>query len=182
MFKKTILGTLTIAFALTASVTLAETHSPIRPLERLENRIENKINNGTSSMASTTRPLLRERANASSTAKMVDSVCAKTAVDVRKASLVSIYAKFTSSLNTSLAAREDAVKNSFDQPSKKTRQEARTAARNNYKKEVKAAFETLRKSEKARMRTYASSIKTCGGKNAEASDEASDGSIADSIK
>lgn len=32
------------------------------------------------------------------------------------------------------------------------------------------------------MRTYASSIKTCGGKNAEASDEASDGSIADSIK
>jgi hypothetical protein len=31
------------------------------------------------------------------------------------------------------------------------------------------------------MKTYASSIKACGGTNSEASNEASDGSIADSI-
>ncbi len=173
MIRNTILGTLTLAFALTASVALAE-GTTTRPIKKMGDRIENRMN------ASTTRPLLRDRANASST-NMVNSTCAKAAVDVRKASLVTIYGTFSSSMSTALSAREDAVKASFDQTTKKARQEARTAARTNYRKAVKAAFEALRTNEKSTMKTYASSIKTCGGTNAEASDEASDGSIADSI-
>lgn len=174
MLRYTILGTLTTALALTSTAAFAETGktaSSTRPIIKLENKLN----------ASTSRPLLRDRANGTST-KMVDSVCAKTAVDTRKASLVSIYAKFTGTLNTSLSTREDSIKTSFDQTSKKTRQEARTAARGTYKKEVKAAFETLRTNEKSTMKTYSTSIKACGGTNVEASDEASDGSIADSIK
>lgn len=174
MIRNIILGTLAIAFALTATVTFAEA-TTTRPIGRLENRIENKMN------SSTTRSLLRDRTNASST-KMVDSTCAKTAVDARKVSLVTIYAKFTSTLNTSLATREDGIKASFDQITKKARQDSRTTARSTYKKDVKAAFETLRTTEKDAMRNYANSIKACGGTNTEASDEASDGSIADSIK
>ncbi|MEI6490584.1 MAG: hypothetical protein WCO16_02360 [bacterium] len=177
MIKNTILGTLAVAFALTATVASAE-GTTTRPIKKLENRIENRAENRMN--ASTTRPLLRDRGNASST-KMVDSVCAKTAVDVRKASLVSIYGTFSSSMSSALSAREDAVKASFDQTTKKTRQDARTAARTNYRKSVKAAFETLRTAEKGTVKTYANSIKACGGTNSEASNEASDGSIADSI-
>jgi len=101
---------------------------------------------------------------------------------VRKTSLVSIYATFSSSVSAALSAREDTVKASFDQTTKKARQSARTAARTAYRKAVKSAFEIMKTGEKAAMRTYTSSIKACGGTNTEASDEASDGSIADSIK
>ena len=178
MLRKTIFGTLTMAFALTASFAFAENSgmsTGTRALKKVEERIENRLN------SSSSRPLLRDRANASST-KMLDSTCAKTAVDTRKASLISVYEKFTTSMNSALSAREDAVKASFDLTTKKARQEARTAARTTYRKAVKSAYETLRTTEKSAMKTYASSIKACGGTNAEASDEASDGSIADSIK
>ncbi len=174
MLRYTILGTLTAVFALTATVTLAE-RTDTRPLRNIENRVEDRIK------ASTTRSLLRDRGNASTT-KMATSNCAKTAVDVRKASLVSIYSKFASSTISALSIREDAVKASFDQTTKKARQDARTAARNTYKKSVKTAFEALKTTEKTTMRTYADSIRACGGTNAEASDELSDGSVADSIK
>jgi hypothetical protein len=177
MIRKTILGTLTAVFALTASFAFAETaknSSTTKSMKKAEVHLENKTT------SSSTRPLLRDRANASST-KMVDSACAKTAVDIRKASLISIYGKFTNTLNSALATREEAVKSSFDQTTKKARQEARTTARSTYKKSVKSAYDTMKSSEKTTMKTYASSIKACGGTSAEASDESSDGSIADSI-
>jgi len=182
MIKNTILGTLAVAFALTATVALAE-GTTTRPIKKLENRIENKMENRMEDKmnASTTRPLLRDRGNASST-KMVDSECAKTAVDVRKASLVSIYGKLSTSISAALSDREDAVKASFDQTTKKARQDARTSARSAYKKAVKSAYSALKTSEKSTMKTYSSSIKACGGNNAEASDESSDGSIDSSIK
>lgn len=160
MFKKTILGTLTTVVALaTSTVAFAETRT-----------------------ASSTHPLLRDRTETASSTKMVESTCAKTAVDARKTSLMSIYGKLATSLSSALSTREDAVKASFDLTTKKTRQEARKAARSAYKKSVKSAYDTLKTAEKSAMKTYTSSIKACGGTNAEASDESSDGSFADSIK
>ncbi len=149
--------------------------SSTHPLQKLENKIQTRIENHVN--ASTTHPLLRDRENTGSTTKMADATCAKAAVTVRKTSLVATYATFTTSLNSALSTREDAVKASFDQTTKKAREEARKTARAAYKKSVKSAYEKLRSNEKSALVTYTASIKACGGNNAEASSESSDGSI-----
>ncbi|MEI8061969.1 MAG: hypothetical protein WCG97_01600 [bacterium] len=189
MIKKGIFGILALALVLSATVAFAENTgnaSSTRSLQRLENRIqtrtENRENSSTTHLdASSTHPLLRDRENNGSTTKMVEANCAKAAVTVRKTSLVATYATFTTALNSALSTREDAVKASFDQTTKSAREDARKTARSNYKKSVKSAYGTLRSSEKSALVTYTASIKACGGNNAEASSESSDGSIDSSI-
>jgi hypothetical protein len=115
--------------------------------------------------ASTTRDSRgrgEDRKNGSSTKPLINSTCAKAAVDVRKPALSTAQDVFFASTKTALLAREDGIRASFDQLTERDRVLARVNARNTYKKSVKDAMEILRKSQKTIMDTYSNSIKACG--------------------
>lgn len=187
MIKKITFGAIAIAMALTTTVAFGEGSGDglgrelgINASSSLNQRRATSTREVKT--ASSSRPLLRGRPNASSTHPLADSICAKAAVDVRKAALTPIYKTFTDAINLALGVREDAIKASFDQTTKKTRLEARKAARSNYKKSVKGAAATFRTSERAALTVYRNSIKACGGNASEASVEDSDGNFVDAIK
>lgn len=179
MVKKLIFGSLALSFALTATVALAEERNAL-PMPRVNN-LRDRIVGEQNRNASETK-MIGERRNGSSTAPMADSTCAKAAVDVRKTATLASYKTFTDSLNSNLSTREDAVKASFDQTTKKARADARKAARDTFRKSIRSAAETLKTSERATLTTYRNSIKACGGTGAEAGAEDSDGNFIESIK
>ena len=193
MIKKLIFGTLALSFALTATVAMAEARNAL-PAPRpgnLRDRMGAEENRNASEGTSMMRGEMRGEKNAmgaernrndSGSASMVDSTCAKAAVDVRKTAVLASYKTFTDSLTSNLSTREDAIKASFDQTTKKARADARKTARDNFRKSVRSSAETLKTSERATLTTYRNSIKACGGNGAEAGGEDSDGNFIESIK
>jgi acyl-CoA reductase-like NAD-dependent aldehyde dehydrogenase len=104
---------------------------------------------------------LADKMNGSTTKPLINATCAKAAIDARKPALSAAYDAFFTATKNALLAREDAIKASFDLTTERDRVLARVNARNTYKKSVKSAMETLRRTQKTIMDTYSNSIKVC---------------------
>lgn len=96
-------------------------------------------------------------------AKVLDTVCAQTAIGNRETSLITALDTFSASAKSALEARKAGLVSAWGNTVAKDRQTARKTAETTYRSSMKSAHDTLRSARKTAWSAFNTEIKKCSG-------------------
>src|SRR3989344_7508615 len=99
----------------------------------------------------------------SAESKVVDIACAQTAVEARDTAIISAFGTFSTSIQTALETRKNAVKDAWAKTTSSERASARRVANQAYNTSAKEAHRTLNTARKTAWDTHKRDMKKRGG-------------------